>query len=71
MRALHGPAAGEQPHLSELPAPEVGEGQLLIQVKAAGLNALDSGIPAGMLDPMMPHTYPWCLAGTPSASWRR
>ena len=61
MRALHVPAAGERPQLSDLPVPEPGEGQVLIRVKAAGLNALDAGIAAGMMTEMMEHAYPLVL----------
>jgi NADPH2:quinone reductase len=61
MRALYQAAAGEQPQLSELAKPEVTDGQVLIQVKAAGLNALDNAIAAGMLSGMLPHEYPLVL----------
>src|SRR5438876_40690 len=44
MRALHVPAAGEQPTLSELPTPQVADGQVLIKVMAAGLNAIDNAM---------------------------
>ena len=48
MRVLNVSAAGEQPQLSELPAPEVTGGTVLVQVKAAGLNAIarDRALPA-------------------------
>ncbi len=36
MRALHVPAAGEQPQLGELLTPEPTEGTVLIRVRAAG-----------------------------------
>jgi NADPH:quinone reductase-like Zn-dependent oxidoreductase len=61
MRALHVPAAGAQPQLSDLPTPQVGDGQVLIRVKAAGLNALDAGIAGGFLTGMLPHEYPLVL----------
>lgn len=61
MRALHVPAAGEQPQLSELPVPEVTEGTVLIRVKAAGLNGFDNAVAAGMLTEMLPHAYPLVL----------
>jgi len=61
MRALHVPAAGEQPRLSEIPTPEVADGTVLIRVKAAGLNAIDNAIVGGMFTAMMPHQYPLVL----------
>jgi NADPH:quinone reductase-like Zn-dependent oxidoreductase len=61
MRALHVPAAGQRPQLSDLPVPEPGQGQVLIRVKAAGLNAIDNGIAAGMMAEMMEHAYPLVL----------
>ena len=61
MRALHVPAAGERPQLSDLPVPEVTEGTVLIRVKAAGLNAFDNAVAAGMLTEMLPHEYPLVL----------
>jgi NADPH:quinone reductase-like Zn-dependent oxidoreductase len=61
MRALHVPAAGEQPALADLPIPEVTDGQVLIKVKAAGLNAIDNALAAGLLAGMLPHEYPLVL----------
>lgn len=61
MRALHVPAAGGQPQLSEIPTPEVTDGTVLIRVKAAGLNAIDNAIAGGMFAEMMPHQYPLVL----------
>jgi NADPH:quinone reductase-like Zn-dependent oxidoreductase len=61
MRALHVPAAGEPAQLSDLPVPEVTEGAVLIRVKAAGLNAFDNAVAAGMLTGMLPHEYPLVL----------
>jgi NADPH:quinone reductase-like Zn-dependent oxidoreductase len=61
MRALHVPAAGEQPTLSDIADPSPGEGEVLVRVKAAALNPLDNGIAAGMLESMMPHEYPVTL----------
>src|SRR3954452_1844716 len=61
MRALHVPAAGEQPRLSDLPVPEVAEGTVLVRVKAAGLNPVNNAIAAGMLAGMLPHEYPVVL----------
>lgn len=57
MRALHVPAGGAQPHLPEVPVPEPVEGTVLIRVKAAGLNAVDNAIAAGMTAEMAAHHY--------------
>ncbi|MFC4637682.1 NADP-dependent oxidoreductase [Deinococcus hohokamensis] len=62
MRALHVPAAGEQPQLSDLPTPTPTEGTVLIRVKAAGLNPIDNAVAAGMLAQWgLPHEYPVVL----------
>jgi NADPH:quinone reductase-like Zn-dependent oxidoreductase len=61
MRAVHVPAAGEQPQVSDIPMPEVTDGSVLIRVKAAGLNAIDNAIAAGMMAQMVPHSYPLVL----------
>jgi NADPH:quinone reductase-like Zn-dependent oxidoreductase len=61
MLALHVPAAGERPTLSDIPVPEVGEGTVLVRVKAAGLNAFDNSVAAGVLTGMLPHEYPLVL----------
>lgn len=61
MHALYVPAAGEPPIAGDLPTPELGEGTVLVRVKAAGLNPIDNGIAAGMLAAMMTHQYPLVL----------
>jgi NADPH:quinone reductase-like Zn-dependent oxidoreductase len=62
MRALHVPAAGEEPRLADLPSPEATEGTVLVRVKAAGLNPIDNAVAAGMLAQMgLPHEYPVVL----------
>jgi NADPH:quinone reductase-like Zn-dependent oxidoreductase len=72
MRAWNVPEAGARPRLSDLPAPEVTEGTVLVKVTAAGLNALDNGLASGMMAQMIPHEYPLMLgrdaAGTVEAA---
>jgi NADPH:quinone reductase-like Zn-dependent oxidoreductase len=58
MRALNVPAAGQQPEISELPVPSAAEGTVLVKVRAAGLNAIDNALAAGVMAEMMPHQYP-------------
>jgi hypothetical protein len=61
MRALRVPADGAPPTLGDLPTPHVAPGQVLIKVKAAGLNPFDNMIAAGTLAGMVPHEYPLIL----------
>ena len=61
MRALHVPTAGERPELSDLPVPEPAQGQVLIRVKAAGLNPFDNTLASGMMAEMIEHAYPLVL----------
>ncbi|ADJ43272.1 NADPH:quinone reductase and related Zn-dependent oxidoreductase [Amycolatopsis mediterranei S699] len=61
MRAIHVPAAGEQPQVGDLPVPAVADGSVLIRVKAAALNPVDNAIAAGYLAGMLPHEYPLVL----------
>lgn len=53
--------------LGELPAPKVGPDQVLIRVRAAGVNPVDWKVLAGYLDPMMYAHFPlipgWDVAG--------
>jgi len=61
MRAVHVPAAGSAIEHGEVPKPSATEGTVLVRVKAAGLNAIDNGLAAGMMAEMMPHEYPLVL----------
>jgi NADPH:quinone reductase-like Zn-dependent oxidoreductase len=45
----------------DAPKPEVGEGEILLQVKAAGVNPVDWKTREGYLEQMMPHTLPLIL----------
>jgi len=54
-------AAGAQLSLTALPVPEVVAGTVLVKVKAAGLNAIDNALAAGIMAQMIPHEYPLVL----------
>ena len=53
--------------VAELPEPKVGPGEVLIRVKAAGVNPVDWKVGAGYLDPLMESHFPiipgWDVAG--------
>jgi len=54
--------------VGELPDPRVGPGQVLVEVRAAGVNPVDWKAMAGGLDPMIEAVFPvipgWDVAGT-------
>lgn len=51
----------------ELPKPEAGEGEVLVRVKSAGVNPVDSAVVRGMLKDAIPGEFPlvpgWDVAG--------
>lgn len=58
----------EQLKIAELPRPEAGEGEVLVRVRAAGLNPVDTKIRQGMLmERGLPHKFPvilgWEMSG--------
>lgn len=61
MRALYVPASGQPAILGELPVPTPKEEEVLVRVRAAGLNPFDNHIAAGMLEQLMVHQYPLVL----------
>lgn len=61
MRAYFVPASGEAATLTDLPIPTPAAGEVLLRVRAAGLNPFDNHIAAGMLEPFMEHRYPVVL----------
>lgn len=61
MLALHLRASGEAPILGELPIPTPGATEVLLRVRAAGLNPFDNHIADGALEQMMEHRYPLVL----------
>ncbi|GLX21321.1 MULTISPECIES: NADP-dependent oxidoreductase [Streptomyces] len=60
-----------QLELVEAPEPKVGPGEVLIRVKAAGVNPVDWKLAAGYLDPILEVRYPvipgWDVAGVVEA----
>ncbi|MEA2536122.1 MAG: hypothetical protein QOF11_356 [Chloroflexota bacterium] len=58
MRAYVVPAFGAPGAVAERPIPEAGEGEILVRVKAAGVNAMDPIIVAGYAREYMEHRLP-------------
>jgi NADPH:quinone reductase-like Zn-dependent oxidoreductase len=58
MRAFVINEFGETGHVGEKPKPEAGEGQLLVRVRAAGVNAMDPVFRAGFAKDFMEHRFP-------------
>ena len=58
MRAYIVPEFGDPGSIGERPKPEPGEGQLLIRVKAAGVNAMDPVFRGGWFKDYMEHRLP-------------
>jgi NADPH:quinone reductase len=61
MRAVVVSEYGDNPHVDDLPLPEVQAGQVLIKVLAAGVNPMDRVIAAGGWESIMPATFPMIL----------
>ena len=61
MRAVTINEYGAAPEVAELPDPEAGPGQLLIKIRAAGVNPMDRAIAAGGWQTIMPATFPMVL----------
>ncbi len=57
----------DQLKIADLPAPEPGEGEVLIRIHAAGVNPVDWKIREGWLKELFPHHFPvilgWDMAG--------
>ena len=58
MRAFASDAFGQPGAIRQLPTPDPAEGELLIRVKAASLNATDLAVMAGWLKDYMEHVFP-------------
>src|SRR4051812_28483333 len=71
MKAFAIPARDSQPALQDLPQPEPGAGEVLVEVEAASVNGFDLSVAAGYVWDMLPHEFPVVLGrdlvGTVSA----
>jgi NADPH:quinone reductase-like Zn-dependent oxidoreductase len=71
MKAVILESFGSQLQVAEHPDPKVAPGEVLIEVKAAGVNPVDWKVGAGYLDPIMESTLPivpgWDVAGVVAA----
>ncbi|MGD8701279.1 MAG: NADP-dependent oxidoreductase [Desulfosarcina sp.] len=57
--------------IADLPTPEIGEGEVLVRIRAAGVNPVDWKIREGRLSDLFPHQFPlipgWDMAGVVEA----
>jgi NADPH:quinone reductase len=60
MRAITVTEYGATPELMEIPTPEPGRGQILLKLRAAGMNPMDTVLASGDWKPM-PATFPMVL----------
>ncbi|MEZ4750436.1 MAG: alcohol dehydrogenase catalytic domain-containing protein [Bdellovibrionota bacterium] len=60
---LSGYGGNEVVKLNDVPIPEPGKGQLLVRVKAAGVNPVDYKIRDGKLKAILPLRFPHSLGG--------
>jgi len=60
MRAVTVTEYGATPAVAEMPTPEPGPGQVLIRLRAAGMNPMDRALASGAWKPM-PATFPMVL----------
>ena len=58
MRALFYPDFGVDGVVGDRPTPEAGEGQVLVKVKAAAINAMDPILASGAFKDFMEHRLP-------------
>jgi len=61
MRAVIVSEYGGSPRVEEIPTPQAHAGQVLIRVRAAGMNPMDRAIAAGAWQSVMPATFPMIL----------
>jgi NADPH:quinone reductase len=60
LRAITVTEYGASPAMEELPTPQPGQGQLLLKLRAAGMNPMDRTLASGDWRPM-PATFPMVL----------
>ena len=60
MRAITVTEYGATPAIAEVATPEPGEGQVLLKLRAAGMNPMDRALASGDWKPM-PATFPMVL----------
>jgi NADPH:quinone reductase len=58
MRAFALDSFGEPGSIRELPAPEPVDGQVLVRVRAAGVNPFDAVVAQGYIKDLMEHRFP-------------
>lgn len=56
---LHSYGAADQLRYEEIPTPQAGPGQVLVRVRAASVNPMDSKSASGALRQQFPLTFPW------------
>ena len=61
MRAITISQYGASPALTELPIPQPAPGQVLIAIRAAGMNPMDAQVATGGWKDRMPATFPMVL----------
>ena len=58
MRAFALDAFGQEGSFREVPEPTAGPGELLVRVKAAGVNTTDLAVMSGYMNDFVPHSFP-------------
>ncbi|WP_022886662.1 NADP-dependent oxidoreductase [Glaciibacter superstes] len=61
MLAVHVPGSGQAAILGEISPPSASAGEVVIRVRAAGLNPFDNHIAPGALEQLIPHLFPLVL----------
>jgi NADPH:quinone reductase-like Zn-dependent oxidoreductase len=61
MRAIVIDDHGATPHLADIPSPDPGPGEVLVQVRASSVNGFDVAVASGMLKGAMEHRFPVVL----------